>query len=76
MADATVAAGGTWTMWNQLGVQVLAVCIAMVYAGIMTLLIVYVLDKFIKFRSTPDEEMSGLDRVYHGERGYGMVNAS
>lgn len=76
MADAAAAAGGTWTMWNQLGVQVLAVCIAMVYAGVMTLLIVYVLDKFIKFRSTPDEEMSGLDRVYHGERGYGMVNAS
>ena len=76
MADAASVAGGSWSVWNQLGVQVAAVLIAIVYAGLMTLAIVYLLDKCCKFRSSPEDEMSGLDNVYHGERGYGMINAS
>jgi len=74
MAEAAAASDGTWTIWNQLGVQSLAVLIAIVFAGGMTLLIVFVLDKTIKFRSICDDEMAGLDRAYHGERGYGMLN--
>ena len=74
MAEAAAVSGGTWTIWNQLGVQAIAVLIAIVFAGGMTLLIVFVLDKTIKFRSTCDDEMAGLDRAYHGERGYGMLN--
>ena len=31
MAEAAAAAGGTWTVWNQLGVQALAVVIAIVF---------------------------------------------
>ncbi len=76
MENAAAAAGGSWTIWNQLGVQVLAVVIAAAYAAGLTLLILYVLDKTGKIRSTPDEEMAGMDTAYHGERGYGMLNAS
>jgi len=30
----------------------------------------------VKFRSAEEDEMAGLDRSYHGERGYGMLNPS
>ncbi len=76
MEDAAAAAGGSWTIWNQLGVQVAAVAIAIVYAAVVTILILFILNKCIKFRSPDEEEMMGLDQVYHGERGYGMLNAS
>jgi len=74
MAEAAEAAGGSWTIWQQLGVQVLAVVIAIVYAAVLTLVLVYIVDKLFKFRSSEKEEMQGLDRSYHGERGYGMLN--
>jgi ammonium transporter, Amt family len=76
MSDAVSVAGGKWTIWNQFGVQGLAVTIAIVYAAVMTFVIIYVLNKFIKFKSSEDDEMAGLDRSYHGERGYGMLNPS
>ena len=76
MAEAAAAAGGTWTVWNQLGVQALAVSIAIVFAAVMTFVIIFALNKFIKFKSSEDDEMAGLDRSYHGERGYGMLNPS
>jgi Amt family ammonium transporter len=76
MKEAAIANGGTWTVWNQLGVQASAVGIAIVFAGAMTFLIIYCLNKVIKFKSTEADEMAGLDRSYHGERGYGMLNPS
>jgi len=76
MADAAVVAGGSWTVWNQLGIQALAVIIAIAYAAGMTYIIIIVLNRFIKFKSSEADEMAGLDRSYHGERGYGMLNPS
>jgi Amt family ammonium transporter len=76
MNEAAAAHGGSWTIWNQLGVQALAVVIAILFAAGMTFIIIYLLDKVVKFRSTEDDEMAGLDRSYHGERGYGMLNPS
>lgn len=74
MAEAAELNGGSWTMVQQLGIQVLAVLIAIVYAALGTLLILFILNKFIKIRSSNAAEMKGLDSVYHGERGYGMIN--
>lgn len=74
--EAAEAAGGTWTVIDQLGIQLLAVIIASVYAAVMTYIIIYMLDKVIKFKSSESDEMAGLDRSYHGERGYGMLNPS
>jgi ammonium transporter, Amt family len=76
MAEAAAAHEGHWSIWNQLGVQSLAVLIAIVFAATMTFIIIYLLNKVIPFKSTEDDEMAGLDRAYHGERGYGMLNPS
>jgi Amt family ammonium transporter len=76
MQDARLAANGHWTLLNQLGVQALAVLITVLYAAGMTFLIVFTLNKIMKFKSSEDDEMAGLDRSYHGERGYGMLNPS
>ncbi|HVN57594.1 MAG TPA: ammonium transporter [Bacteroidales bacterium] len=76
MQEAAAAHGGHWSVWNQLGVQSLAVIIAISYAAVMTFIIIYFLNKIVKFKSDEAEEMAGLDRSYHGERGYGMLNPS
>jgi len=76
MAEAAAANGGSWSIWNQLGIQALAVGVAIVFAGVMTFIIIFCLNKLVRFKSTEDDEMAGLDRSYHGERGYGMLNPS
>lgn len=76
MEEAAAASGGSWTIWNQLGIQLLAVVIAILFSAIVTYIIIFLLNKLIKFRATDSEEMAGLDRSYHGERGYGMLNPS
>lgn len=74
MINASVIHGGTWTVWNQLSVQAIAVSIAVVYAVGVTFLILFGMKMFGGLRATSEEEMQGLDRSYHGERGYGMLN--
>ena len=73
MDEAAVAAGGTWTIWQQFSVQLAAVGIAIVYAIVMTIIILYAVEKTVGLKSTSEEEMQGLDHSYHGERGYGML---
>lgn len=73
MAEAAAAAG-SWSVIQQLGVQALAVLIAIAYAGAGTWIILFILNKFIPLRSSAEGEMRGLDNYYHGERGYGMTN--
>ncbi len=74
MESASADFGIKWTIWNQLGIQSIAVGIAIVYAAMMTLIIILIVDKLFKFKSSETDEMAGLDRAYHGERGYGMLN--
>ena len=73
MSDAAAAAG-SWSVMQQLGVQTLAVVIAIGYAAAGTFAILFVLNKFVPIRSNAEGEMRGLDNYYHGERGYGMTN--
>jgi ammonium transporter, Amt family len=73
MAAAAENAGG-WSVVQQLGVQATAVLIAIAYAAAGTLVILVVLNRFVKIRSSVEGEMKGLDNYYHGERGYGMTN--
>jgi ammonium transporter, Amt family len=75
MAEASAVSPG-WGVMDQLGVQVLAVLIAIGYSAIGTFLILFILNKFVKIRSSEEGEMKGLDSYYHGERGYGMINPS
>jgi Amt family ammonium transporter len=74
MSAAAATGNGGWTVWNQLGIQAIAVVITIAYAAAMTFLIIFVLNKFIRLKSTDHDEMAGLDRAYHGERAYGMLN--
>jgi Amt family ammonium transporter len=74
MRDAVAVSNGSWTIWNQLGIQTFAVLIAIGYAALMTFVIILVIDRLFKFKSTESDEMAGLDRSYHGERAYGMLN--
>jgi ammonium transporter, Amt family len=74
MATAAAKHGGSWSVWQQLGVQATAVSISILYSAVFTFILVFIINKIFKLRSTPDEEMKGLDTVYHGERGYGMLN--
>ena len=76
MEEAAAAAGGSWTVIQQFGVQVIAVTVAIVYVAVMTYLIILLVDKTIGFRSSETGETAGLDRTYHGEDGYGMLNPS
>ena len=74
MDDAAAAAGGNWSVMDQLGVQVVAVLIAIVYAAGVTLVLLWILNKIMGLRPNAQSEMKGLDNAYHGERGYGMLN--
>ena len=75
MADAAAASvDGSWTAWNQFGVQAITVVIAIAYAAVLTLAIIWFVEKVFGLKSTDEEEMMGLDHAYHGERGYGMMN--
>ena len=76
MLAAAESVGGSWTMIQQLGIQVLAVLIAIVYAAGLTIGLLFLVEKTIGLRSSDDSEMRGLDDAYHGERGYGMLNAN
>ncbi|MBA7538486.1 Ammonia channel [subsurface metagenome] len=75
MDEAALAAGGTWSVIQQLGVQVSAVLVAIFYSAILTLVLLYIVQKLVGLRSSNIEERQGLDFSIHGEHGYGMVNA-
>lgn len=76
MAAAAASAGGSWTVWQQLGVQMTAVAIAIIYAAVLTFVLVVLVEKIVGLRSATNDEMAGLDHSFHGEHGYGMLNAS
>jgi Amt family ammonium transporter len=74
MKSAAEAAGGSWSIGQQFGVQLVAVSIAIAYAAVLTFIIIFVVNKLVGFRASTEAEMQGLDHTYHGEQGYGMLN--
>ncbi len=54
----------------QLGLQVVGVLSVAAYAAVVTLVIVFVLDKTMGLRVSEEEEREGLDINQHGEQGY------
>jgi Amt family ammonium transporter len=75
MDSAAIAAGGTWTVLQQLGVQAVAVLVAIGYAAAGTLVILFLVQRVIGLRMPVSDEMQGMDFTIHGEHGYGMMNA-
>ncbi len=74
MEAAAEAAGGSWTVLDQLWVQVSAVGITVVYTAIVTVVLGFLVEKTVGFRLSREGEMSGLDQNQHGEHGYGLLN--
>jgi Amt family ammonium transporter len=57
---------------TQLGVQAIGVVATIAWCGIITFILLKLLDMFIGLRVDEDEETEGLDLVLHNERGYNM----
>ena len=51
----------------QLAKQAEAVCITLVWSGVLTFILLKIVDAVIGLRVTRDQEMEGLDIVLHGE---------
>ncbi len=65
---------GSGSFWGQLWVQTEGSIISLVYSGVMTLIILIVVDKFFGLRLSEADEKAGMDHSLHSERGYGMLN--
>ncbi len=67
---AAVAKAGDYDMAGQLITQIKAVALTLLWSGIGSAIIFYVLDKIIGLRPDADAEREGLDLSSHGERAY------
>jgi Amt family ammonium transporter len=74
MEEAATLAGGTWTIWQQLGVQIAAVMIAIIYTTVFSLVLLVLVQKTVGFRLQEHSEKAGMDYSIHGEHGYGLLN--
>jgi Amt family ammonium transporter len=71
----SAAAGGIgyangMTMGRQIAVQALGVAAAIVWCGLLTFVILKVIERVVGLRVGEDQEREGLDLAEHGERGY------
>jgi Amt family ammonium transporter len=57
-------------MLSQLGVQALGIGVTMLWCGVVTWLLLKVLDITLGLRVSEEQESEGLDLAEHGERGY------
>jgi len=76
MVNAAATSGtGTWTMLNQLMVQLQGIGATIGIAAVGTTIIYFIVEKTIGFRLDPEREMIGMDQSLHGEHGYGLINS-
>jgi Amt family ammonium transporter len=61
-----------YTMSGQLWTQFVAVVIAVVWCGVVSLILYKVVDMIVGLRVAPETEREGLDLAEHGERAYTM----
>jgi Amt family ammonium transporter len=59
-----------YTMGGQLWVQTLAVLIAIVWCGVVSVVLYKLVDMVVGLRASPETEREGLDLAEHGERAY------
>ena len=71
-AEAFGGAGLENGIGTQLGLQFIGSAATIVYSGILTFVIVKVLDSTIGIRVTAEEESNGLDLSLHDERGFSL----
>ena len=73
MQGAAAAVGKAWTIWDQLGIQLMGIGVTILFAVLGTLAICWLVEKTVGFRIAPESELAGLDRSIHGEHGYGYM---
>lgn len=56
----------------QVGLQMIGAVATIVYSGVLTFIIIKVLDGAIGLRVSPEEEAQGLDIALHDERGFNL----
>ncbi len=67
--------GATEFSWGeQFGYQIHGVLLSMIYSGVVTFLLVVLVDKTVGFRIEEPEEKAGMDHSLHGEHGFGFLN--
>src|SRR5690606_2420484 len=59
-------------MASSLGVQALGAVVTVVWCGVLTFVILKVVNVMVPLRVTPEQENEGLDLVCHEERGYSL----
>jgi ammonium transporter, Amt family len=70
--------GGVWepgegvTMGSQVWVQTQSVLFTLFYTGIITLILLKLVDMVVGLRVSEEEEVVGLDIAMHDERGYNL----
>ncbi len=57
--------------FNQLLIQIVAIAVAYIFAGVGTFVILKILDATVGLRLSAEEEYQGMDINEHGEDGYG-----
>jgi Amt family ammonium transporter len=70
----TLATGGAKTAMGQLIKQLEGVGLSIAVSGVLTLVILFIVDKTIGFRLSAQDEQAGMDHALHGEHGYGLLN--
>ena len=59
---------------SQLGVQLLSVTVTIAYTAVLTIALVWIVQKVFGLRLGTTAEMAGMDHELHGEHGYGLLN--
>jgi Amt family ammonium transporter len=62
------------TVVEQLGVQTLGVVATIVYASVLSIILLVVVQRLFGLRLGSSGEMAGMDHELHGEHGYGLLN--
>jgi ammonium transporter, Amt family len=62
----------SYSIVSQLGVQAIGTIATIVWCGVITFIILKLIDRFIGLRVNTDEETEGLDLVLHNESGYNI----
>lgn len=67
-----LATDEAYSITSQLGVQTIGVVVTMLWCGIITFILLKLLDVILGLRVSNDEETEGLDIVLHNESGYNI----
>ena len=69
LGGAGFAAG---SMAAQMKGQIISIVVTVVYSGVLSLIILKIVDAVVGLRVTQEDEVTGLDIALHDERGYNI----